>query len=76
MGWSPTAGGPRRQPELYSPTVRERAGLQLSRVVNRESYRGIKILMEENVVKKEEPRMGADKQATIAQSAQTPSEAF
>lgn len=51
MGWSPKAGCPRRQPELYSHTVRERAGLQLSSVVNRESYRGIKILMEENVVK-------------------------
>ena len=39
---------------------RERAGLQLSSVVNRESYRGIKILTEEDVVKPADPGRGGE----------------
>ena len=39
---------------------RERAGLQLSSVVNRESYRGIKILTEKDVVKPADPGRGGE----------------
>ena len=89
-GVAPENEVPSQTEELYMPTLPRRSRTAIVLYGNRVNYcekepsslEGTRLSWRISSPaipcrgQKEEPRLGADKQATIAQSAQTPSEAF